>query len=116
HSSCGSKSRSCIGQNLPCAETHIAASAAGIACGCCESGKLKYAIRIFPPSTYSRLTCANDESCHIRQNGHSKSLTMMSQTFAEGLPVIRPWSAFVTSESGADARATSPVDRVVEAA
>jgi hypothetical protein len=43
-----------------------------------------------------------DSECHCLQNGHWKSLAMMTQVFAAVSPAILPWSAAASNGSGAD--------------
>src|SRR5688572_16330362 len=90
---------SCISQNLFCAAAHMAYSAAGSAFWWVPIGKLTKASRTFPLSTYSRRMIMSAESCHILQYGHWKSLAMIIQTFAAGLPRIRALSALATRGS-----------------
>src|SRR5215207_6387793 len=54
------------------------------------------ASRTLPLSIYSRRMVMSAESCHILQYGHWKSLAMIIQTFAAGLPRIRALSARTT--------------------
>ena len=54
------------------------------------------ASRTFPLSMYSRLMVMSAESCHILQYGHWKSLAMIIQILAAGLPRIRALSARTT--------------------
>src|SRR4029453_3596309 len=99
HFSCDAKSASWICQNLSCAAAHMAYSAAGIAFWCELIGKLTKASRTLPLSMYSRRIVRSDESCHILQCGHWKSLARINQTFAAGLPRMRALSACATSGS-----------------
>ena len=55
---CALKSESCIVQNFPCTDAHIAASAAGQAFWWLRSGMFTYAIRALPLSIYAARTAA----------------------------------------------------------
>src|SRR5512138_445662 len=58
-----------------------------------------YATFTFPLRTYSCMNSLYDSSCHCLQNGHWKSLAMMTQVFAALSPAMRPLSAAMTSAS-----------------
>ena len=52
-----------------------------------------YATFTFPVRTYSSTNCLYDSLCHCRQNGHWKSLAMMTHVLAVLSPAMRPLSA-----------------------
>src|SRR4051812_7136380 len=71
HPSCDLKSDSCISQNLPWTEAHIAASEAATAFGCSDGiGRFRNARRIFPVCTNSLSIAWYVSSCQRLQNGH----------------------------------------------